>query len=133
MTGLGAGGGAMEMYEAEKKYKRNLEVLKTEIQDKNREIEGLKKDVKDSNDRHTRLVEDNRKLEQRLINNNSKPPQVTNYEEMANSVKQENQELKDQLFVLQRENQDLQTNVKESNQKEIVNLKKQLENMKTMN
>jgi Ca2+-binding EF-hand superfamily protein len=62
MTGLG-GQNAMELYEAEKKYKRNLEVLKSEIQERNREIEDLKKDVKDSNDRYTRLQDQQRKLE----------------------------------------------------------------------
>ena len=76
----------MELYEAEKKYKRNLEVLKTEIQDKNREIDCLKKDVKDSNDKYSRVEEEKRKLEQRLINTQTKPPKVTQYEETANAL-----------------------------------------------
>lgn len=123
----------MGAYEAEKKYKRNLEVLKSEIGEKNREIEGLKKDVKDSNDRFTRLEDDKRKLEQRLINNSTKPPQAIKTEETANALEYEVKELKAQLFVAQREAADLQSNVKETQQKEIQNLKKQLGNLDTMN
>ena len=88
----------MAAFEAEKKYKKNLEALKQEIEEKNREIQGLRKDIKDSNDRQSRLEDDKRKLETRLVDKHSKPPKETHHEFLAFSQAQELMQLKDQLF-----------------------------------
>jgi hypothetical protein len=42
---------AFDSWEIEKKYKKNLEALKQEIEDRNREIQVARKEVKDSNER----------------------------------------------------------------------------------
>lgn len=54
--------------------------------------------MKDCNDRFTSMQEEKRKLEQRLIDANSKPPKVMEQEEMNHALKEQNQELKTQLF-----------------------------------
>jgi Ca2+-binding EF-hand superfamily protein len=74
--GSGIGGG-MSAYEAEKKYKKNLEALKSEIEEKNREAQGLRKEVKDCHDRYNRLDQDKKNLEARLVDKHSKPPRET--------------------------------------------------------
>ncbi len=44
-------GGAFEQWEVEKKYKKNLDALKQEIEERNREIQLARKEVKDTNER----------------------------------------------------------------------------------
>ena len=60
--------------EIEKKYKRNLEALKHEIEERNNELLLSKKEVANINARVLRLEEDKQKLENRLIDKNAKPP-----------------------------------------------------------
>jgi hypothetical protein len=43
--------GAFEQWEVEKKYKKNLDALKQEIEERNREIQMARKEVKDTNER----------------------------------------------------------------------------------
>ena len=49
--GAGQTGSQFENWEIEKKYKRNLEALKTEIEERNKEILLAKKDIKDAIDK----------------------------------------------------------------------------------
>lgn len=94
----------MGAFEAEKKYKKNLEALKSEIEEKNREIEGLRREVKDCHDRYHRLDEAKKNLETRLVDKHSKPPRETQNESAAYSQAQQLAQLKDQLFHQQEEN-----------------------------
>ena len=94
----------MGAFEAEKKYKKNLEALKNEIEERNREIQGLKGDLKDSHDRYNRLENDRKNLETRLVQKSSKPPRETQNEALAFSQGQEIKQLKDQLQYQQDEN-----------------------------
>ena len=45
-AGKGSKGNPMAAFDAEKKYKKNLEALKNEIEEKNRESQGLRTEVK---------------------------------------------------------------------------------------
>ena len=65
---------AFDSWEIEKKYKKNLEALKQEIEDRNREIQVARKEVKDSNERVQKIEAEYRKLEGRLVDRNGKPP-----------------------------------------------------------
>lgn len=107
-TGAGSGGNSAE---AEKKFKRNLEVLKSEIEDKNREIDGLKAEVKDALDRSRRLERDKESLQTRLVDGQSKPPKETQVEAMNFSQAQELAKVKDQLWAQQQENTNLRKTI----------------------
>lgn len=109
-AGSGAGG-ALGAYEAEKKYKKNLEALKTEIEDKSREILGLRKEVKDCHDRYNRLDADKKNLEARLVDKHSKPPRETANEAQAHSQAQQLAQLREQLFAEQGENTKLRKTI----------------------
>ena len=67
-------GSQFENWEIEKKYKKNLEALKTEIEERNNEILLAKKEVQNVNARVLRLESDKEKLENKLIDKNAKPP-----------------------------------------------------------
>lgn len=54
----------------EKKYKKNLEALKQEIEDRNREIQIARKEAKDSNERVQKIEAEYRKLEGRIVDKN---------------------------------------------------------------
>jgi Ca2+-binding EF-hand superfamily protein len=97
-AGAGSGGNSAE---AEKKFKRNLEVLKSEIEDKNRELESLRTEVKDALDRCRRLERDKEALQTRLVDGQSKPPKETQVEAMNYSQAQELAKVKDQLWAQQ--------------------------------
>lgn len=73
----------MAAFDAEKKYKKNLEALKAQIEEKNREIESYKKEVKDGHDKYNKLDVQRKHLEARLVDKNSKPPRETNNESLA--------------------------------------------------
>ena len=70
----GAGAGGFENWEVEKKYKKNLEALKQEIEERNNEIMIAKKEVADVNKRVVKLEAEKRNLETRLVERNAKPP-----------------------------------------------------------
>jgi len=107
----GGGGNSMGAFEAEKKYKKNLEALKTEIEEKNREIEGLRKEVKDCHDRYNRLDHEKKNLEARLVDKHSKPPRETQNESLAYGQAQEVMSLKEQLCHQQDENTKLRKTI----------------------
>ena len=66
-----------------------MDALKQEIEEKNREIEGLRKEVKDCHDREKRLDNEKKNLEGRLVDKHSKPPRETHNESLAYSQAQE--------------------------------------------
>lgn len=70
-------GGAFESWEVDKKYKKNLDALKQEIEERNREIQMARKEVKDSNERAQKIENEKRLLEARLVDKSSKPPRQT--------------------------------------------------------
>jgi predicted nucleic acid-binding Zn-ribbon protein len=61
----------------DKKYKKNLDALKQEIEERNREIQMARKEVKDSNERAQKIENEKRLLEARLVDKSSKPPRQT--------------------------------------------------------
>ena len=67
-------GSQFENWEIEKKYKRNLEALKHEIEERNNEILLAKKEVQNVNSRVLRLEAEKQALEIKLIDKNAKPP-----------------------------------------------------------
>ena len=79
----------MGAFEAEKKYKKNLEALKSEIEEKNRDISSLEKEIKDCNDRYNRLEHEKKALEARLVDKHSKPPKETQNQASVYSQAQE--------------------------------------------
>jgi len=81
----GQGAAALGAFDAEKKYKKNLEALKSEIEERNREIDGLKKEIKDGHDRFHRMEGEKKHLETRLVDAHSKPPRETRNEANAHS------------------------------------------------
>jgi len=87
-AGAGAGN-PLGAFEAEKKYKKNLEALKYEIEDKNREIDGLRKEKDLSHDSYKRLDAEKKSLEVRLVDKHSKPPRETQNESIAHSQAQQ--------------------------------------------
>lgn len=74
--GAGAGN-PLGAFEAERKYKKNLEALKHEIEEKNREIDGLRREVKDDKERYKRLELQSEVIEKQLLDVHSKPPRET--------------------------------------------------------
>ena len=67
----------MGAFDAEKKYKKNLEALKQEIEEKTREGDGLRLEVKGCHDKYNRLDFEKKQLEARLVDKHSKPPRET--------------------------------------------------------
>ena len=67
-------GSQFENWEIEKKYKRNLEALKQEIEERNNEILLSKKEVANINARVLKLEGEKQELENKLIDKNAKPP-----------------------------------------------------------
>lgn len=102
--GQAASGNMMAGFEAEKKYKKNLEALKHEIEEKNREIEAFQKEVADCRRALSKLDQEKKQLEATLINKQQKPPKETSNESLAVSQAQELMQVKDQLFYQQEEN-----------------------------
>jgi chromosome segregation ATPase len=109
-AGAGAGN-PLGAFEAEKKYKKNLEALKQEIEDKNREIDGLRREVQDCQDRYNRLDAEKKGLEARLVDKHSKPPRETKKESTAHDQVQQLAQLKEQLFFQQEENTKLRKTI----------------------
>jgi septal ring factor EnvC (AmiA/AmiB activator) len=91
----GGPGNAMAGYDAEKKYKKNLEALKQEIEEKNREVDGLGAQIQDCHDRYNKLDREKKDLEARLVDKNSKPPRETANQSLAFSQAQELMQLRD--------------------------------------
>jgi len=77
-VGAGGEGGEVssqfENWEIEKKYKRILDALKHEIEERNNEILLAKKETQNVNARVLRLEGEKQELENKLIDKNAKPP-----------------------------------------------------------
>lgn len=101
----------MGAYEAEKKYKKNLEALKSEIEERNKEIEGLKKEVKDGHDRFHHLDSERKRLEDKLVAIPSKPPRETRREAKAYGEAQDLAQVQKELAFVQRENEKLRKTI----------------------
>lgn len=97
-------GSQFENWEIEKKYKRNLEALKTEIEERNREILLAQKEVHNVNQRVLRLEGDKQELENKLVNKHSKPPREMQADSEHFGNMDEIQKLKDEIFHLQQVN-----------------------------
>ena len=85
--GMGSGNaagntGGFENWEVEKKYKKNLEALKHEIEERNSEILIAKKEVQDVNKRVVKLENEKQKLETKLVDQHALPPREMNIESM---------------------------------------------------
>ena len=98
LTERGAAGSGFENWEVEKKYKKNLEALKMEIEEKNNEISIAKKEVEDVNKRVVKLETEKRNLETRLVDRNAKPPREMAQESTNQGQEDEIQRLKDEIF-----------------------------------
>lgn len=96
--------GAFENWEMEKKYKKNLEALKQEIEERNNEIMIAKKEVKDVNNRVVKLEAEKKNLETRLVDRNAKPPREMHQESQSQGQSDEIQRLKDEIFHTQQVN-----------------------------
>jgi len=103
-AGKGGKGNPMAAFDAEKKYKKNLEALKNEIEEKNREAQGLRTEVKICHDRYNRLDQERKNLEAKLVDKHTKPPRETSNEALAFGQAQELKQLKEQLNYAQDEN-----------------------------
>lgn len=99
-AGEGDHGSQFENWEIEKKYKRNLEALKQEIEERNKEILLSKKEVANVNARVLKLEDDKQKLENRLIDKNAKPPREMQSDSQHFGNIDEIQKLKDEIFHL---------------------------------
>lgn len=100
-----------ENWEIEKKYKRNFEALKSEIEERNNEVLLAKKEVASVNTRVLKLQEEKQGLENRLIEKNAKPPiQMQKDSERLGNI-DEIQKLKDEIFHLQNVNSGLQQKI----------------------
>lgn len=82
MANTGAAG-AFENWEVEKKYKKNLEALKQEIEERNNEILIAKKEVQDVNNRVLKLEAEKRELETKFVDRYAKPPREMHQESQA--------------------------------------------------
>lgn len=97
----GETGNQFENWEIEKKYKRNLEALKQEIEERNNEILLAKKEVANVNARVLRLEQDKQTLEQRFIDKNAKPPREMQADSQHFGNIDEIEKLKSEIFHLQ--------------------------------
>lgn len=107
-AGNGETGNQFENWEIEKKYKRNLEALKQEIEERNNEILLAKKEVANVNARVLRLEQDKQVLEQRFIDKNAKPPREMQADSEHFGNIDEIEKLKNEIFHLQQINTALQ-------------------------
>ena len=122
-AGQGGKANQFENWELEKKYKKNLEALKHEIEERNNEIMIARKEVQDYNNRVMRLEKEKRDLETRLIDKKARPPREMKEES-------QNQGFIDEIMKLKDENQNLQ-DVNLAYQREInVKITNKLEDIK---
>lgn len=105
---VGEVGSQFENWEIEKKYKRNLEALKHEIEERNNEILLAKKETQNVNARVLRLEAEKQELENKLIDKNAKPPRQMQADSEHFGNIDEIQKLKDEIFHLQQVNTALQ-------------------------
>lgn len=104
-SGIGKGvknmGSQFENWEIEKKYKRNIEALKKEIEEKYNEILLKNKEVANVNQRVVRLEKEKQELENKLIDKHAKPPRQMQADSENFGNIEEIQKLKDEIFHLQ--------------------------------
>jgi len=100
----GEGGSQFENWEVEKKYKRNLEALKGEIEERNNEILLAKKEVANFNTRVLKLEGEKQDLEIKLVDKHAKPPREMKADSDHYGNIEEIQKARDRIFHLQQVN-----------------------------
>ena len=85
----------MTAYDNEKKYAKNLDLLRTEIEEKNREIDAKDKEIRECKTKISFQDKEKKKLETQLMNKDMKPPKETNDESNAYNAAQELMQAKD--------------------------------------
>ena len=91
-------------YELERKYKKNIAALTQEIEERNQEIKNVRDAVQNEKVKVSRLEEDKRKLETRLVDRNAKPPAEMQKESQNQGKVDEIQRLKEEIFHTQQVN-----------------------------
>ncbi len=98
---------AFENWEAEKKYKRKLEALKSQIEEGKKEIIAAEKKIKHWQEVANKYEREKNALSARLVDQNSKPPKTAAFESLTQQQTEELKSLKDKVFYLQDENHKL--------------------------
>jgi predicted nucleic acid-binding Zn-ribbon protein len=80
------------------KFKKSIDALKTELEEKNREIKSLNQAIEDSNRRVLSLESSIKKLESKLVDKHAKPPQAMREESLTLGGLDQVQLLKDEIF-----------------------------------
>lgn len=94
----------MKAHDDESKYKKNLDLLRTEIEEKNREIDAKDKEIRECKTKISFQDREKKKLETQLMNKDQKPPKETRDESKVFDQAQELIQVKDQLYYQQEEN-----------------------------
>ena len=102
----------MKAHDDENKYKKNLDLLRTEIEEKIREIDAKDKEIRDAKTKISNQEREMKKLETQLMNKDQKPPKETRDESKVFDQAQELMQVKDQLFYEQQENIKLKKSMK---------------------
>ena len=98
-------------YELERKYKKSIQALTQEIEERNQEIKNARDAVQNEKGKVSRLEEEKRKLETRLVDRNAKPPAEMHKESAGQGQADEIQRLKEEIFHTQQVNQALQKTI----------------------
>lgn len=91
----GASTSMMKAHDDESKYKKNLDLLRTEIEEKNREIDAKDKEIRECKTKISYQEREKKKLETQLMNKDQKPPKETRDESKAFDQAQELIQVKD--------------------------------------
>lgn len=93
------------------KFKKSIEALKLEIEEKNREIKSLNQAIADSSKRVLSLENEIKKLENRLVDKHAKPPHEMQKESITQGALDQIQKLKDEIHHVQNVNYALQKTI----------------------
>lgn len=125
----GASSSAYEHWEMEKKYKRNLEALKTEIEERNKEIQIARNKCENAEKRVRRLQAEKDKLEEDFVNTRAKTAKEMRSESMTMGELNQQQQLKEEIFFLQEKNKALQKVIQVDLKKDIGMLTREKEQL----
>lgn len=85
----------MAAYDNEKKYAKNLDLLRTEIEEKNREIDSKDKEIREAKNKISLLEKERDKQKTALMRVNEMPPKETQDDSQKFSKAQELISVKD--------------------------------------
>lgn len=128
--GMGSAGeksSAYDHWEMEKKYKRNLEALKTEIEERNKEIQIARNKCDDAEKRVRRLQLEKDKLEEQFVNTRAKTAKEMKKDSIDLGELNAQQQLKEEIFFLQEKNKTLQKVIQVDFKKDIALLSREKE------